>query len=93
MNKLAKVALTGLAALVFTFNQNCGTCSNFSNDISRDFNKKNYHVTLFDCNGKVILEKDIYNSYVEVNENGSGIRYVENGKLKMLNGTYALEEK
>ena len=93
MKILRALTMIGLSTLVMNLNTGCGSCSNTWNDISRDINKKDYHITLYDCEGKIIIEKDLPNTFIQVSENGSGIRYTENGKLRMLNGTYILEEK
>lgn len=85
----------GLAAIIAASTQlsGCGSCSNFTNDMSRDFVKKDYTVTLYSANGDIILKEDLKNTFIDVGENGSGLRYLKNGKSVLINGTYVLEEK
>jgi hypothetical protein len=92
---IEKLTLGGLATagiLSLLLNTGCGSCTNMSNDLDRDLNKKDYEVTLYNCNGGIIEKKILKNTFIEVSENGSGVRYVENGKLNMLNGTYTLRQ-
>jgi len=86
------ITISGLVALLLTVD-GCGSITNQMNDISRNVSKRNYHVTLYSANGDTILDSDIKNTYIRVDENGSGVRYVENGKTIMINGTYIIKEK
>ena len=84
----------GLAALVATTleTSGCGSCSNFTNDLSRDFVKRDYELILFSANGDTISIDTLRNTFVNVGENGSGLRYLRNEKNVMINGTYILKE-
>jgi len=84
---------TGLAATIMTAQGCAGSCSNTINDISRDAIKRDYEVTLFANNGSIIMKDTLSRTFIEVSEHGSGLRYLKNGKMVMLNGTYILEEK
>ncbi|MEK6898358.1 MAG: hypothetical protein AABX28_03305 [Nanoarchaeota archaeon] len=83
-------ALTGLALAVTL--SGCGSLKNFTNDVSRNISPREYHLTLYAADGSKILDKGIY-TYINIHENGSGLRYLEHGKLVMINGTYTLEER
>ena len=92
--KLRNIALTGLLGLVgATTLSGCGGCRNWANDISRNLSLKNYEITLYSANGDVIFQDSPTNTFINIGENGSGIRYLKNGKLVMLNGTYVAKEK
>jgi len=92
--KVKENAIKGLAGLVLiTGLSGCGSISNMFNDTSRDFVKRDYQIKLYSADGKVIMNKTVNNTYIQLGENGSGIRYVDNGKLEMLNGTYVVREK
>lgn len=96
MSKLTKIirntAGMGLVAAALSNLSGCGSCSNSINDISRDINKTDYEIKLFDSNGKVIYADTVRNTYIQVSEHGSGIRYLKDGKTVMLNGTYILRQ-
>ena len=93
-NNLRNTILGGLAGIVLSTQlSGCGSCGNACNDFSRDISKRNYKITLYAADGKVILQEDLKNTFVDIGENGSGVRYLKNGKMVMLNGTYTLEEE
>jgi hypothetical protein len=84
---------TTLMAISLTQTGCPGSCSNMMNDISRDISKKDYEITLYANDGKVIMHEVLPNTFVQLSENGSGVRYLKNGKSVILNGTYILKEK
>jgi len=52
----------------------CGTCVNTCSDWRRDVSRRDYHITLYAADGKVVLDRDLIRTYVAVSENGSGLR-------------------
>jgi hypothetical protein len=94
MKTITKTVLGGLAGIVLSMQlSGCGSCSNDFNDFKRDLSKRDYEVTLYSADGHVIVKETLKNTFINVGENGSGLRYLKNGKMVMLNGTYILEEK
>ncbi|MBS3094805.1 hypothetical protein J4474_04015 [Candidatus Pacearchaeota archaeon] len=90
---LKRFGLLGLLAGMISLNSCAGSCQNACSDISRDAIRRDYVLTLYGCDGKEIEKRELKHTFIEVSENGSGIRYVQNDKLIMINGTYILEEK
>ena len=89
------ILLAGLTALVSSSLSlsGCGGCQNDFNDMGRNLIKRDYEITLYSATGNTIMQKTINKTYVRLGENGSGIRYLEDGKLVLLNGTYIVREK
>lgn len=82
---LALVALIGGA--VFS----SGSMINSWNDMGRDRrDTQKYKLTIWD-GGKVVKE-EIITTFIDVKDNGSGLRFYKDNKLVMMAGTYYLEE-
>lgn len=70
-----------------------GNLHNNWNDWWRDIKgTQKYKITLYGSDGKPCFT-DTLSTYINVKDNGSGVRYYKDNKLVMFNGTYTVEEQ
>lgn len=86
------ILLLGLC-VVYLCQTGRGTVRNFGNDVGRDMHGGDYVVTLYAADGTIIERDTLVSTFIDVSENGSGLRWVEKGRLHMMAGTYTLVQR